>query len=142
MTANANSEALRNADRATRERSQLVFDRPLVVEAGAGTGKTSLLVGRIVAWALGEGWERAATRLSGAPGESPSSAQSRGRICPPRRIVGHTVWLAWCSSGASRRATPSPMSKSPSPSRASTTASRVGGPWMERRARIRMRAAT
>jgi ATP-dependent helicase/nuclease subunit A len=76
MTASAESEALRDADRATRERSQRVFDRPLVVEAGAGTGKTSLLVARVVAWSLGEGWERAATRLAGASGESPPGRTS------------------------------------------------------------------
>jgi len=71
VTANARSEALRDADRATRERSQRVFDRPLVVEAGAGTGKTGLLVARIVAWSLGEGWERAESRLAGASGGPP-----------------------------------------------------------------------
>jgi ATP-dependent helicase/nuclease subunit A len=76
MTASANSEALRDADRATRERSQRVFDRPLVVEAGAGTGKTSLLVARVVAWSLGEGWERAAARLAGASGGTPARGTS------------------------------------------------------------------
>jgi ATP-dependent helicase/nuclease subunit A len=86
MTAKENSEALRNADRATRERSQRVFDRPLVVEAGAGTGKTSLLVARIVAWALGEGWERAATRLAGASGELPSG-RAPGHPSPPEGIA-------------------------------------------------------
>jgi ATP-dependent helicase/nuclease subunit A len=33
------------------------FSRPLLFEAGAGTGKTATLVGRIVAWAMGPGWD-------------------------------------------------------------------------------------
>ena len=36
----------------------------MVVEAGAGTGKTSILVARIVAWLLGPGWRQAADRLA------------------------------------------------------------------------------
>ncbi|RLE30392.1 MAG: hypothetical protein DRJ61_12885, partial [Acidobacteria bacterium] len=39
--------------------AQTVFDRPVVLEAGAGTGKTAALVARIVAWSLGPGWDRA-----------------------------------------------------------------------------------
>jgi ATP-dependent exoDNAse (exonuclease V) beta subunit len=67
VTAEHPPERLREADRSTRERAQTVFDRPLVVEAGAGTGKTGILVGRLVAWSLGPGWERAAARLRDAP---------------------------------------------------------------------------
>ncbi len=52
--------ALRDA--AARERAQSSFDRPLLVEAGAGTGKTAMLVLRIVVWSLGPGWERALGR--------------------------------------------------------------------------------
>ena len=33
---------------------------PLVLEAGAGSGKTSTLVGRILSWSLNQGWEAAA----------------------------------------------------------------------------------
>ena len=50
---------LRLADGRAREAAQTVFDRPLVLTAGAGTGKTSTLVARIVAWCTGPGWERA-----------------------------------------------------------------------------------
>ncbi len=53
------SEALRDADARARELAQRRFDRPLVVEAGAGTGKTTALVARILAWSFGPGWERA-----------------------------------------------------------------------------------
>ncbi|HXO43627.1 MAG TPA: UvrD-helicase domain-containing protein, partial [Thermoanaerobaculia bacterium] len=48
------------SDRAARAAAQTRFDRPLVLEAGAGTGKTTTLIARLLAWCLGEGWERAA----------------------------------------------------------------------------------
>ncbi len=47
---------LRAADRAARLAAQTEFLRPVVLEAGAGTGKTATLVARIVAWCLGGGW--------------------------------------------------------------------------------------
>ena len=43
-------------DLATRRRAQREFLAPMVVEAGAGTGKTALLVARVVAWCIGDGW--------------------------------------------------------------------------------------
>ncbi len=45
-------------DDGTRRLAQSEFVRPLVVEAGAGTGKTALLVARTAAWCVGDGWER------------------------------------------------------------------------------------
>ena len=51
--------ARRDADAAARAAAQQVFDRPLLLTAGAGTGKTSTLVARVVVWCLGPGWERA-----------------------------------------------------------------------------------
>jgi ATP-dependent exoDNAse (exonuclease V) beta subunit len=47
------------ADAGARRRAQTDFDGPLLLEAGAGTGKTAVLVARVVAWCLGPGWERA-----------------------------------------------------------------------------------
>jgi ATP-dependent helicase/nuclease subunit A len=52
------------ADHDARLVSQTVFDRPLVLEAGAGTGKTATLVARVLAWCLGPGWRRAAEELA------------------------------------------------------------------------------
>ena len=49
----------RLSDAAARRLAQTEFDRPVAVEAGAGTGKTTVLVARILAWCLGRGWERA-----------------------------------------------------------------------------------
>jgi len=46
------------ADEASRRQAQSEFERPVVVVAGAGTGKTALLVARVAAWCVGPGWER------------------------------------------------------------------------------------
>jgi ATP-dependent exoDNAse (exonuclease V) beta subunit len=43
--------------------AQTEFDHPVALEAGAGTGKTTVLVARILAWCLGHGWTRARVRL-------------------------------------------------------------------------------
>ncbi len=45
-------------DKATRRLAQREFSAPMVVEAGAGTGKTALLVARVVAWCMGNGWSQ------------------------------------------------------------------------------------
>ena len=49
---------LLTADRDARAIAQTEFVRPLVLEAGAGTGKTAALVARVVAWSVGPGWTR------------------------------------------------------------------------------------
>ena len=54
-------------DTATRRLAQDEFATPMVVEAGAGTGKTALLVARVAAWCVGAGWEEHA-RGEAAPG--------------------------------------------------------------------------
>ena len=51
------------ADREARALAQREFTRPLLVEAGAGTGKTTTLTARLLSWSLGPGWERAETRV-------------------------------------------------------------------------------
>ncbi|MBL8862779.1 MAG: UvrD-helicase domain-containing protein [Planctomycetes bacterium] len=47
------------ADQAARERAVRDFTTPLVVVAGAGTGKTTTLVARVVTWLLGPGFDAA-----------------------------------------------------------------------------------
>lgn len=60
-------------DRAARELARRRFAGVTWIEAGAGTGKTAVLVARIVVWCLTAGWQRNAERLqsesplSGAP---------------------------------------------------------------------------
>ena len=60
------------SDAAARRLAQTRFDVPIVLAAGAGTGKTATLVARIAAWCTGPGWDRAARRLD-------EEARSRGR---------------------------------------------------------------
>jgi ATP-dependent helicase/nuclease subunit A len=50
-------------DREARRRSRHDFDRPVILEAGAGTGKTEALTARVVSWCLVPGWERNAAVL-------------------------------------------------------------------------------
>jgi ATP-dependent exoDNAse (exonuclease V) beta subunit len=64
------------ADRSARTAAQGEFERPLVVEAGAGTGKTATLVARILAWCLGVGWDRAAV-------EEAQTLARQGKPGPP-----------------------------------------------------------
>jgi len=45
----------RAADVAARLAAQTVFGVPLVLVAGAGTGKTTVLVARVLAWCLAPG---------------------------------------------------------------------------------------
>ena len=67
-------------DAAARRAAQEVFDRPLMIEAGAGTGKTTTLVARILAWALGPGWELSVER-----------ATSTGKELDDRRLAARTL---------------------------------------------------
>lgn len=65
---------LRAADQAARARAQREFERPLLLEAGAGTGKTSVLVARVIAWCLGPGWARAEAALAATPARGEGDA--------------------------------------------------------------------
>ncbi|QDU84280.1 ATP-dependent helicase/nuclease subunit A [Planctomycetes bacterium Pla163] len=70
--------ALRENDAMAREAAVTVFDAPLAIEAGAGTGKTTTLVGRIVTWCLAPGWERARAELSDADDDELARRVARG----------------------------------------------------------------
>ena len=78
----ARPEALRESDARARARAQREFLRPLVIEAGAGTGKTATLVARVLAWSLGPGWERTARDLRQLARDDPArvAAQVLDRI--------------------------------------------------------------
>ena len=71
---------LRAKDERARQLARTVFDRPVVIEAGAGTGKTTVLVTRIVAWSLGPGWERAARELPGSHPDAIGARVARGVV--------------------------------------------------------------
>ncbi len=73
---------LRGGDAQARRLAQREFGVPLVLEAGAGTGKTAALVARVLAWSLGPGWERAEAALrAGAGAETP----------PPERVAARAL---------------------------------------------------
>jgi ATP-dependent helicase/nuclease subunit A len=59
MSGAPNSAAALADDRAGRRAAVLEFARPVYLRAGAGTGKTTTLVARILAWTTGPGWEAA-----------------------------------------------------------------------------------
>ena len=86
----------RDADRAARLAAQTLFGPPLLVEAGAGTGKTSILVARVLAWCLGPGWKRAADALAarGAVDDERIGGRegaARGSDADRRRTVGRAA---------------------------------------------------
>lgn len=106
------NQQLRDRDREARRRAQVQFDRPLALEAGAGTGKTTTLVARILAWSLHHGWMRSQmrsqirsqTRLSALPGKSETAADIDERIAADvlSRIVAITFTEAAAAEMASR----------------------------------------
>jgi ATP-dependent helicase/nuclease subunit A len=75
--------ALRAADRAARKEAQRRFDRPLILQAGAGTGKTTTLIGRLLAWTLGAGWERVLAERAARPAARPV-LRPEGEASPER----------------------------------------------------------
>ncbi|NOZ78868.1 MAG: UvrD-helicase domain-containing protein [Acidobacteria bacterium] len=64
MSGPGREELLRREDGDARRRAQRELAGPVAVEAGAGTGKTSVLVARVLAWCLGPGWEESRARLA------------------------------------------------------------------------------
>ena len=75
--------ALRDADRAARREAQRRFDRPLILQAGAGTGKTTTLIGRLLAWTLGVGWQRVLAARAARPAARPV-LKPEGEASPER----------------------------------------------------------
>jgi ATP-dependent helicase/nuclease subunit A len=87
---------LRREDALARRLAQREFRAPLVLEAGAGTGKTATLVARIAAWSLGEGWRRAERALADRGGDS-------GRVAA--RVLGRVVAITFTEAAAAEMAT-------------------------------------
>jgi ATP-dependent helicase/nuclease subunit A len=80
---------LRRADADARAKAIACFDRPLFVEAGAGTGKTTTLVARIVAWCVGPGWDdaRALVEANRSASDLPRD-RSREQLVAERALSG------------------------------------------------------
>jgi ATP-dependent helicase/nuclease subunit A len=98
-------------DRAARAVAQTRFDRPLVLEAGAGTGKTTTLIARLLAWCLGEGWDRAARSAPAAGGErrvGGAPAAAGAVAAPPEataaRVLRRVVALTFTEAAAAEMA--------------------------------------
>ena len=79
-------------DQATRALAQDEFTRPLIVEAGAGTGKTALLVARVAAWCVGAGWNRHT-----GDADEPSAVA--------RRVIEGVVAITFTEAAAAEMAT-------------------------------------
>jgi ATP-dependent helicase/nuclease subunit A len=100
MTADLRADLLAG-DRAARRAAQTRFDVPLVLQAGAGTGKTTTLIGRLLAWTLGEGWERATRRLAERAAGKPRE-EGPDRIAA--EVLGRVVAITFTEAAAAEMA--------------------------------------
>ncbi|HVS18997.1 MAG TPA: UvrD-helicase domain-containing protein, partial [Planctomycetota bacterium] len=75
-----NAEQLCREDAAARALARTLFDVPLALEAGAGTGKTAALVARVATWVLTGGWERARAALGDGAGADHIAARALERV--------------------------------------------------------------
>lgn len=96
--------AARQADRRARRLAQEDFDRPLLIEAGAGTGKTATLVARVLAWCLQTGWQRAHEGRREEASSPTNEAEERQRLAATvlRGVVAITFTEAAASEMAER----------------------------------------
>lgn len=92
---------LRRQDAEARRVAQMEMERPVVLEAGAGTGKTATLVARILAWCLDRGWEAAAGELV-ARGDGARAAPTAGEIAP--RVLGGVLAITFTEAAATEMA--------------------------------------
>jgi len=88
-------------DEQARLLAQTEFGAPVVLEAGAGTGKTTALVARIVVWLLGEGWLRAASQLS----QSTSADEALREARVAARAISRVVAITFTEAAAAEMAT-------------------------------------
>ncbi|MES1241114.1 MAG: UvrD-helicase domain-containing protein [Acidobacteriota bacterium] len=106
--ARRDDDLLLEADRAARREAQRRFDRPLVLEAGAGTGKTTTLIGRLLAWTLGVGWEAKETEMAKRAAEARRPAPGPDRPDRPDRIaaavLGGVVAITFTEAAAAEMA--------------------------------------
>jgi ATP-dependent helicase/nuclease subunit A len=87
-------------DASARRLAQATFDRPVAVEAGAGTGKTTVLVARVLGWTLGPGWTEARWHLIEQGSTDPPDADIAARVLDG--VVAITFTEAAAAEMASR----------------------------------------
>ncbi len=98
------ADLLREADREARRTAQRHFERPLVVQAGAGTGKTTTLIARLLAWCLGIGWDKALVRQEE---RAVAAGRRRGEVAPERTaaaVLGGVVAITFTEAAAAEMA--------------------------------------
>ncbi len=96
---------LRRRDREARRAAQTRFDAPLVLQAGAGTGKTTTLIGRLLAWTLGLGWDRAVQRFAERAASRPFGLPEEAT--PERvaaEVLGRVVAITFTEAAAAEMA--------------------------------------
>src|SRR5947199_4907435 len=103
MTADLRADLLVE-DRAARRAAQTRFDVPLVLQAGAGTGKTTTLIGRLLAWTLGEGWERAGRRLAERAERKTGRRAGEGPDRVAAEVLGRVVAITFTEAAAAEMA--------------------------------------
>jgi len=86
----ADENTLRREDARARRTAQSVFDRPLVLEAGAGTGKTATLIARLAAYSMGVGWDRAHAHLAKSQGRAPDDNAVASRVLSRMVLITFT----------------------------------------------------
>lgn len=95
-------DLLREADREARREAQRRFNRPLVLEAGAGTGKTTTLIGRLLAWTLGVGWEAKEEILAKRAAEARRAVPGPDRVAAA--VLGGVVAITFTEAAAAEMA--------------------------------------
>ena len=106
---NRDDATLLAQDAETRRQAQIEFHRPLVLEAGAGTGKTPTLVARVLAWILGTGWDRAVERSPEADVDGPVPTS----LTLPEGLVALYETVRFADTGVSQDAVIEPRELCP-----------------------------
>ncbi len=70
----------RQQDDQARRLARSEFVRPVVLEAGAGTGKTATLIARVLVWLMGPGWALAEEELHAADHDSVAARVLQGVV--------------------------------------------------------------